>query len=50
MTQSEEVKTVYLCHMHSEVRQPSSGMCPKCGMDLLPEGTKLAMLRHMIKR
>ncbi len=22
---------------------------PKCGMDLLPEGTRFGMLRHMIK-
>lgn len=35
--------------MHLEVRQPSSGRCPKCGMDLLPEGTRFGMLRHMIK-
>ncbi len=35
--------------MHPEVRQPSSGKRPKCGMDLLPEGTRFGMLRHMIK-
>jgi hypothetical protein len=35
--------------MHPEVRRPSSGKCPKCGMDLLPEGTRFGMLRHMIK-
>jgi hypothetical protein len=39
----------YFCPMHSEVRQPNPGKCPKCGMDLLPEGTKFAMLRHMSK-
>lgn len=39
----------YLCPMHAEVRQPNPGKCPKCGMDLLPEGTKFAMLRHMSK-
>lgn len=39
----------YFCPMHAEVRQPNPGKCPKCGMDLLPEGTKFAMLRHMSK-
>ena len=28
--------------------QPNLGKCPKCGMDLLPESTRFAMLRHMI--
>jgi len=35
--------------MHPEVRQPTSGKCPQCGMELLPQGTRFAMLRHMIK-
>lgn len=39
----------YLCPMHPGVRQPNPGKCPKCGMDLLPEGTRFAMLRHMSK-
>ena len=38
----------YICPMHSDVRQPSPGKCPKCGMGLLPEGTRFALLRHMI--
>ena len=37
----------YLCPMHSDVRQPGAGKCPHCGMDLVPEGTKFAILRHM---
>jgi hypothetical protein len=49
MNQSQNAGQVYLCPMHPEVRQPSPGKCPKCGMDLLPEGTKFAMLRHMSK-
>ena len=49
MTQSEGAGTLFLCPMHPEVRQPSAGKCPKCGMDLLPEGTRFAMFRHMIK-
>jgi Heavy metal binding domain len=39
----------YICPMHSEVRQLGPGKCPKCRMDLLPEGTRFGMLRHMIK-
>jgi hypothetical protein len=35
--------------MHPEVRQPSAGKCPRCRMDLLPEGTRFPMLQHMIK-
>jgi hypothetical protein len=38
----------YLCPMHADVRQPIAGKCPKCGMDLLPEGTRFAVLRHMV--
>ncbi len=39
---------VYLCPMHPDVRQPSPGKCSKCGMNLLPEGTRFGLLRHMI--
>ena len=35
--------------MHPEVRQPNPGKCPKCRMDLVPEGARFGMLRHMIK-
>jgi heavy metal-binding protein len=38
---------IYFCPMHSDVRQQGPGKCPKCGMDLLPEGTRFGMLRHM---
>jgi hypothetical protein len=38
----------YVCRMHPEVRQPHVGACPKCGMDLVPEGARFAMLRHMM--
>ena len=40
----------YLCPMHTDVRQTSAGNCPKCGMALLPEGTRFALLRHMASR
>ena len=49
MNQGQYAGKVYLCPMHSEVRQANPGKCPKCGMDLLPEGTRFAMLRHMSK-
>jgi hypothetical protein len=38
----------YVCPMHADVRQPGPGKCPKCGMELLPEGTRFGLLRHMI--
>ena len=39
---------VYICPMHSEVRQTEPGKCRRCGMDLLPEGARFGLLRHMI--
>lgn len=32
--------TTYTCPMHPEVRQPSPGTCPKCGIKLEPESPK----------
>ena len=43
----DQKPTVYTCPMHSEVRQPGPGKCPKCGMNLMPEGARFGMLRHM---
>ena len=37
----------YVCPMHSGVCQPYPGKCSKCGMGLVPEGTRFALLRHM---
>ena len=34
--------------MHSAVRQSTPGVCPTCGMALLPEGTRFAIVRHML--
>lgn len=31
---------IYSCPMHPEVRQPSPGTCPKCGMALEPTSNK----------
>lgn len=39
--------TIYVCPMHRAVRQSTSGTCPTCGMALVPEGTRFAILRHM---
>jgi hypothetical protein len=33
--------------MHADVRQQGAGKCPKCGMDLVPEGTRFGMLQHL---
>jgi hypothetical protein len=49
MTQGQSTPKLYLCPMHRDIRQANPGKCPKCGMDLLPEGTRFGMLRHMIK-
>ena len=38
---------LHSCPMHREIHQSAPGKCPKCGMDLLPEGTRFGMLRHM---
>lgn len=48
MNQRVSSGQVYICPMHSDVRQPNPGKCPKCGMNLLPEGTRFGMLRHMM--
>lgn len=39
---------VYICPMHKKVRQAGPGHCPECGMQLLPEGTRFAIVRHMM--
>jgi hypothetical protein len=49
MNQLQDAAKLYYCPMHPDVRQPGGGKCPKCGMDLLPHGTRFAMFRHMIK-
>jgi hypothetical protein len=41
---------IYLCPMHPDVRETIAGKCPKCDMDLMPEGTRFALFRHMIGR
>ena len=50
MDQRVSPAAVYICPMHSDIRQAGPGKCPHCGMDLLPEGTRFGLLRHMVSR
>ena len=45
MDHKQKGEQTHVCPMDPEARQPNSGNCP----DLFPEGTRFAMLRHMIK-
>jgi Heavy metal binding domain len=38
----------YSCPMHSDVHESAPGKCPRCGMALVPEGARFALLRHML--
>lgn len=40
--------STYICPMHADVRVPAPGKCVHCGMQLLAEGTRFGMLRHML--
>lgn len=37
---------IYTCPMHPEVRQKSPGMCPECGMNLVPVKQKKSEMDH----
>ncbi|HZC04436.1 MAG TPA: NADH-quinone oxidoreductase subunit J, partial [Ktedonobacterales bacterium] len=37
-----QTPTIYTCPMHAEVRQPTPGACPKCGMTLVPADNQSA--------
>ena len=47
MNNKAAAAAAYICPMHTDVRQSTSGKCPKCGMVLVPENTRFALLRHM---
>ena len=32
----EEEKIIFTCPMHPEIKQDRPGMCPECGMALVP--------------
>jgi hypothetical protein len=48
MAQTRSGAAVYVCPMHPDVRLSNPGKCSKCGMALLPEGTRFGLLRHMM--
>ena len=50
MARIDAAPQTYYCPMHAEVRQPAPGKCTKCGMSLVPEGTRFGLLRHMLGR
>ena len=34
--EGKQEATVYTCSMHPQIRSPDPGLCPQCGMDLIP--------------
>ena len=49
MNQSKDAGKSFFVPCIRKFVEPNSGKCPKCGMDLLLEGTRFGMLRHMVK-
>jgi hypothetical protein len=47
MSAPQNGEQIYTCPMHKDVRQAGPGKCTHCGMALLPEGARFAMVRHM---
>ena len=47
MDKTSAAAAAFICPMHSGVRQSAPGKCPRCGMALVPENTRFALLRHM---
>jgi len=47
---ADPASETYFCPMHPSVRQTGRGKCPKCGMDLLHEDTRFAMVHHVMSR
>jgi hypothetical protein len=33
--------------MHGDIRQEDTGKCPKCGMTLVMEGARFALVKHI---
>jgi Heavy metal binding domain len=48
MAQTITNTAIYSCPMHADVRHPNPGKCEKCGMDLILEGARFRLIRHMI--
>ena len=38
----------YSCPMHPEVHAMGAGKCPRCHMDLVPEGAGFGVVRHLL--
>jgi heavy metal-binding protein len=38
----------FTCPMDTDVHELAPGKCPRCGMALVPEGARFALLRHMV--
>ena len=47
---TEFASETYFCAIHSDVRQQGPGRCPKCGIALLPVGTRFAIVHHTMSR
>lgn len=48
MSGQQDGAPVYICPMHKDVREAAPGKCPVCGMALVREGTRFAMLQHIM--
>ena len=48
MSGQQDGAPVYICPMHKDVREAEPGNCPDCGMALVREGTRFAMLQHIM--
>src|SRR3989344_1624762 len=48
-TAREKEEVIYTCPMHPEIRQDKPGMCPECGMNLLPAKKKKTDMDHSHK-
>ena len=48
MTTPASAPVTYICPMHPDVHESAPGRCPKCGMALIAQGTRVALLHHML--
>jgi hypothetical protein len=37
----------FVCPMHRDLRVPDAGSCPKCGMPLVDDGERFALIKHL---
>ena len=43
----DQEKSIYACPMHPEIKQDKPGSCPKCGMRLVKNETKIDDSAHV---